>query len=442
VRKILECPSCGAKFPPFPPRLSCDACGSPLIPRIIDLRLKDVHRKINYGGIWVFKDFLISGGKSEVTLGEGLTPLIKAVRLGEYLGLSNVLIKDESRNPLGTFIDRGSATLMSVALNLRFKKVVVASLGDLGISISAYARKAKIKSYVVMPHSITPSKAYQVLVLADKVEFTSSYEEAIGKVLKTKDSLQVTPLNPYLLDGYRTIYYEIYSELGRHPDVLIVPVGDGALMTALWYALKDLGGKSMIIGVKGCSSTPLLRDISVEKPLYERVIKDILQDSGGFIIEVCDKDVIEAIKLLANSEGLLVEPVGVSSIAGLMKLSINDELPSNKLVVTLITGGALRDASILRLLTDKHIMQEEGLKIGFTKLKILEILVSRGPLHPYAIWKILRDNYGIKISLRVLYQHIEELERLGLIKVNNYERVRGRVRKIYEVTSKGVKLLR
>jgi len=442
VRKVLKCPSCGTEYPPFPPKLNCDNCGSPLIPRIMNLKFEDVYRRVSYGGIWVFKDLLVSSGKSEVTLGEGLTPLIKAVRLGEYLGLSNVLIKDESRNPLGTFIDRGSATLMSVALNLGFKKVVVASLGDLGISISAYARKAKIKSYVIMPHSITPSKAYQALVLADKVEFTSSYEEAIRKVLKTKDSLQVTPLNPYLLDGYRTIYYEVYSELGKHPDVLIVPVGDGALMTSLWYALKDLGGKTMIIGVKGCSSTPLLKDICVEKPLYERVIKDILQDSDGFIVEVCDKDVIEAVKLLANNEGLLIEPVGVSSIAGLVKLSINDELPSNKLVVTLITGGALRDASILRLLTDKHIMQEEGLKIGFTKLKILEILVSQGPLHPYAIWKVLRDSYGIKISLRVLYQHIEELERLGLIKISNYERIGGRVRKVYEVTSKGVKLLR
>ncbi len=442
MRKVLKCPSCGTEYPPFPPKLNCDNCGSPLIPRIMNLKFEDVYRRVSYGGIWVFKDLLVSSGKSEVTLGEGLTPLIKAVRLGEYLGLSNVLIKDESRNPLGTFIDRGSATLMSVALNLGFKKVVVASLGDLGISISAYARKAKIKSYVIMPHSITPSKAYQALVLADKVEFTSSYEEAIRKVLKTKDSLQVTPLNPYLLDGYRTIYYEVYSELGKHPDVLIVPVGDGALMTSLWYALKDLGGKTMIIGVKGCSSTPLLKDICVEKPLYERVIKDILQDSDGFIVEVCDKDVIEAVKLLANNEGLLIEPVGVSSIAGLVKLSINDELPSNKLVVTLITGGALRDASILRLLTDKHIMQEEGLKIGFTKLKILEILVSQGPLHPYAIWKVLRDSYGIKISLRVLYQHIEELERLGLIKISNYERIGGRVRKVYEVTSKGVKLLR
>jgi len=440
VKKILECPSCGARFPPFPPRLSCEICGSPIIPRIVDLQLKNIYGW--HEGIWAFRDFLVSSGENEVSLGEGLTPIIKAANLGKFLGLNNVLIKDESRNPLGTFIDRGSATLISVALNLGFKKITVASLGDLGISTSAYAKKAGIMSYVVMPHTITPSKAYQALVLADKVEFTLSYNEALRKVMEAKNSLKVTPLNPYLLDGYRTIYYEIYLELKKHPDILVIPIGDGALVTALWYALKDLGGKPVVIGVKGCSPTPILRDISVERPLYEQVIKDILRESDGFIIEVCDEDVIEAVKLLALNEGLLIEPVGASSIAALMKLSNNGELPSTKLVVTLITGGSLRDTSILRLLTDKHVLQQEELKIGFTKFKILEALTSQGPLHPYAIWKILRDNYGIKISLRALYQHIEELERLGLIRISSYERVSGRVRKIYEVTPKGVKLLR
>jgi len=450
LRYVLKCPICGKEYTPHPLHVRCRECNSPLVPTIsnidiryvLGLRIKDTNL-----GVWNFESLLVSNSfvkenYNRITMGEGVTPLLHVKNLGKMLGVDNVLIKDESRNPTGTFIDRGASTLITLVSNAGFRKVSVASLGDLGISVSAYARRAGMKVRVVMPHKVTPSKAYQTLLLADDVEFVSTYEEAISKVMKLRKSFPVTPLNPYLLDGYKTIYYEIFLSLKRHPDVLIVPIGDGALLTAIWFSIKELKGDVTIVGVKGCSSTVILKDISVEKPLYEPLIKDIVKESNGLVIDICEDDVLKATRILSLSEGILVEPVGASSIAALIKLTERNLISSKDIVIALITGGSLRDTAILRLLSNRQLISGDELRIGFTKSKILEALVIYGPLHSYAIWKIIREKYGIKVSLRVIYQHMEELEKLGLVKIHSYKRVSGRMRKIYEVTRKGMLYLR
>ena len=443
MRKVLECIKCGERYEPYPIKLSCPKCGGPLIPKNIP-GIDGLRRELLDQGVWTFRKYLISasGERLGVTLGEGLTPLIEAKNLKDYLGIRGVILKDESRNPLGTFIDRGSATLVTTALNSGYNRLSIASLGDLGISVSAYARRAKIRTHVIMPHSVSPSKAYQTLILAHKVEFTQTYEDALKKVARLKESLPVTPTNPYLLDGYRTIYYEIFLKLSKHPSTLIVPIGDGALLTMVWQALRELGGSSRVIGVKGCSSTPILKDISVDKPLLQDAVNEVIRDSNGLIITVCEGEVLSSIKLLAELEGMLIEPTGASSLAALIKLHSMGELSRDDEVVVLLTGSSLSDTSILRLIADKHVKYFDEIKIGYTKLKILEILTLQGPLHPYAIWKILRNSYGVKVGLRTLYQHMEELERLGFVRVSSFKSIGGRIRKIYEVTTKGLMILK
>ena len=442
--RYLECIRCGKTYEPSNAILRCSYCDSPLIPRIKGLSLAHIVMKQSNvtSGIWYLSDVLVSNPKYRVSLGEGLTPLISMNNLSKEYSLGNILMKDESRNPTGTFIDRGSAVAISVAYSLGYRKVSVASLGDLGVSVSAYARRSGMKSHVLLPQAVIPSKAYQTLILADKVDFVGSYEEALNKVMKYRRSFPITPLNPYLLDGYRTLCYEVISQLRKAPDAIIIPIGDGALLTTFWYVLKDLGLKSMIIGVRGSTASPILRDIYVEKPLFSDVIKEVIEESEGLIIEVCESDVFNAMKELARCEGILLEPVGASSLAALMKLTLKGELSSKSLVVTIATGGALRDTSILRLLSEGKVPQPNGVKIGFTKSKILELLISKGPLHPYAIWKLLKDTYDIKISLRSLYQHMEELEKLGFVRVSGYSRVGKRIRKIYEVTPEGINMIR
>jgi len=450
VRRVLKCLECNEEFKPLLIMnneliTSCPKCGSVLIPTIYWEGKPLFTFKKGLYGIWALSDVLVSNYKDLITLHEGLTPVLLANELGNYLGIKSLIIKDESRNPTGTFIDRGVVTAVATAKQLGIKYVASASLGDLGVSVSTYARRFGLKSLIVMPDSVSPIKAYQSIALADKVKFVSNYEEALSKVLKSR-YFPIIPTNPYLLDGYRTLYYEIViNELlnkSVSPSIIIVPVGDGALVTTIWNCIKELGNSATIYAVKASSRTPLLRDIYVEKPLLGNVVNEIIKEVGGKVIEVSESEVIKAIRYLVKFEGILTDPVGASTIAALTKLVSNGTVTSSDRVLAVMTSGGLSDVAILRSVCGHEAENVLGINIGFTKLKILELIAIKGALHPYAIWKELRNKYGIKVSLRVLYQHVSELERNGLIRRVGEVRVDGRVRKLYEVTNKGLMIIR
>ncbi|MCD6341220.1 MAG: pyridoxal-phosphate dependent enzyme [Desulfurococcales archaeon] len=433
----LKCLKCGTAANPREYVLKCPACGGILVPTVE--RIRDLVRS-DYAGVWSWRKYLMDSS-STVTLGEGNTPLIRSTGIGAAIGVADVFIKNESRNPTGTFLDRGSATLTSAALNFGVRKLVIASLGDLGISVASYGRRAKLKSLTYLPLTVAPSKAYQTLLLSDKVVFVSSYEEAVRRALRheSADVMPVTPQNPYLLEGYRTIYYEVFYTLRKHPDFIVVPIGDGGLYTMLWVALNELGGDSVVVGVKGKRDSPLMKDIAVEKPLLWDLVEMAVRDCDGFIVEVDEEDIIEAARLLAKKEGMLAEPAGAAAIAALIKAHSKFDRKSS--IVAIVTGAALTDTAALKALIGRSIELMDVQKIGFTKALILEILVTHGPLHAYALWKVIREYHGLRISLRALYQHMKELEDLGMVKVVAEEVVEGRRRKVYEVTEKGIKAI-
>jgi len=434
----LECLRCGVLVDPRKYVLSCPNCSGVLVPTVG--RINELIRGGEVG-IWAWQAYLMPRSR-KVTLGEGSTPLIRSVGLGRMMDIAEVLIKNEAKNPTGTFLDRGSATLTSAALEFRVNRLAIASLGDLGISVASYCRRASLKCLTYLPLSTTPSKVYQTLLLSDKVVFVSSYEEAIRRVMKYEplDIMPTIPTNPYLLEGYRTIYYEIFDFLKEHPDFLVVPVGDGGLYTMLWVALRELGGDSVIVGVKSRYDSPLVKDIAVEKPLLQDLMEVAIKDCGGFIIEVSESDLIEATRLLAREEGLIAEPAGAAAIAALIKSQ--NSFDRNSKVVAVVTGAALTDAATLRIIVNnKHLEVTDFLRVGFTKSLILEVLAVHGPMHVYALWKIIREYRGLKLSLRALYQHVKELERLGMVRVVSEEVVEGRRRKVYEVTEKGLKVI-
>jgi len=434
---VLKCSRCGAVQDPLAYMLKCPVCNGTLIPTV-----EKVHElvKENETGVWSWGNYLMNSS-STVSLGEGNTPLIKSVNVGVVVGVNNVYIKNESKNPTGTFLDRGSATLASAAMTFKIRKLIIASLGDLGISAASYGRRAGLKTLTYLPLSVAPSKAYQTLLLSDKVVFVSEYEEAIERTLKHRsgDVMPVTPQNPYLLQGYRTIYYEIFYELRKHPDYIVVPVGDGGLYTMLWVALRELGGDTVVVGVKGRHDSPLMKDIAVKKPLLWDLVESAIKECGGFIIEVSEDDIVEAARLLARTEGMLAEPAGAAPIAALIKASSKFDRKST--IVAVVTGSALADTATLRALINKFIEVSGIKKIGFTKALILEILATHGSLHVYALWKVIREFRGLRISLRALYQHMKELESLGMVRVVAEEVVEGRRRKVYEITEKGIKAI-
>ncbi len=435
MKARLKCVRCGEEFNVFSGLTQCPKCGGELIPELRCLKPEPVGGK----GVWAWSNVLVTGVfERKVTLMEGNTPLIRALELERRLGLRRIFLKDESRNPTGTFIDRGAATLATAALGLGIMRLVTASLGDLGVSIAAYARRAGIRCKVLMPSTSPPTKIYQSLALSSSLELVSSYEEAVDKALRygaREGSMPVTSKNPYLLDGYRTLPLEVVRELGSSPDVILVPVGDGSLAYAVWQVINALGGNSRLVGVKASSKSPILKDVSVEKPLMLKLLKEALESTGGFIVEVSEREVVSALKLLADCEGLLVEPAGATAIAALANLS--RELPSNSSVVAVMTGGPARDPAALSLLVEGRELKSVK-RIGSTKIKILEILAMEGPLHPYATWKLLTERYGLRISLRSIYQHFNELVKSELI-----EPVKGEGRRhLFRITSKGLEMIR
>jgi len=437
MRNELICVECGRTYPVLSGKVKCD-CGGQLVPT----PPKNLQR-VNAPGIWSWEKTLVTSSFDEkVTLYEGNTPLVQASRLAKELNLKEIYLKDESRNPSGTFIDRGSATLATAAKSLHLARLVTASLGDLGISVATYSRRAGLRCKVVMPSYITPVKAYQTAMLADNIEYVENYKESISKTWKyglAPANMPVTPQNPFLLDGYRTLATEILADLrDRKPGVILVPVGDGALAYATLQIVSKFSPDTTVIGVRASSKSPLLKDVAVDNPLFADLLDELMNKSGGFMVEVGEDDVVFALKLLAKSEGMLTELAGATSVAALIKLS--NDLRSTLPIVSIISGGPARDPAVLRMIVSEgHPKYLPG--IGFTKTKILEILALQGPLHPYAVWKILRSEYGVNVSLRSIYQHFSELSEMRLV-TGTEEKKGKRRRKVFRITDYGLSLIR
>jgi len=430
---ILKCPNCEFVSSTLNERSTCPECGTPLVPRIIGIKEK-IPRETTGNGIWTWKKYLAYVPTQKITLWEGRTPIIRARNLEELYGLEGIYIKDESRNPSGTFIDRGAAIAVSWAKNLGKRRIIIPSLGDFGVSLSAYARKAGLKSTVYSVKSLPTSKYYQTLLLADSVKFYSTYEEVLNKVSKitSKIAYSLLPEDPRLIDGYRTLAYEIIRDMGKAPETIVVPVGNGTLISALWSAFDDFGYHPVFIGIRGGMEDIIIRDIYVEKPRFIDVINSFLKESGGKIVDITPQQALKASNDLALYEGLFLEPAGASVLHALSLESL--EPP----IVLITTGARLRDPMIIKLLMEAKRGVSYGKGLGVTKLKILEIIALKREAYPYELWKTLREDYGIHIALRNVYMHIKDLEEGGYIKKVKEEKINGRKTTVYTITRKGL----
>ncbi|MEM1619262.1 MAG: pyridoxal-phosphate dependent enzyme [Fervidicoccaceae archaeon] len=429
----LQCPVCGsAKEMELGRSLGiarCESCDSPLVPRLAglggapDLSPREVAR-------------ILCGGGEPISLGEGGTPLVP------LRSDPTVLAKLEGSNPTGTFIDRGSAVLATVLRARGIERIVVASLGDLGVSASTYARRAGL-SCTVYTTSITPySKIYQAALLAERVFVASSYAEALQRARRAErpGCALVSADHHLLLAGYETILYEARRSFGSSFKTIVVPLGDGALLAALYAASLELREPATFVCARGSRESPLLRDVRVEEPLFGSLVEKIVNELGGLVVEVSEDEVLEAVSTAARSEGLLLDASGATVFAAMQRVP---DLKRPALVVA--TGGPRSDPLALWLAA-KLREQHGGLPVefieslGFTKMRILEVLATRGPAHPYAAWRALRSSCGLDVSLRTVYQHFEELQKMGLVECK-YDESSARRRKLCEATRRGLEAL-
>ncbi len=433
----LKCVQCHTEFPIYPPKDTCDKCGGILEYTVIS---RKNHAKTFSGKLrfWRYES-LLPPVQNIMSLGEGGTPLHKAERLETKLGLRQLYLKDETRNPTNSFRDRAAALLTSNALDLKYDTVICATNGNLGASMAAYSAKAGLTFHAIVPKLVDVGKLAQMLVYDAVIEeYGETVDDSISKAqifANETGCYQATAgLNPLIIEAQKTIAYEVYEQMGV-PDWFIVPVGGGGTIYSIWKGFKELKELRMtkslprMIGIqpKGCApitetfmkkssklvkiSKPSTRALAVlvVNPIYGRLAIGAIEESHGTTSAVSDPDILEAELQIAKFEGIFAEPASSASIAALRGLIDDGKICRSESVVCLITGSGLKATDILHAVTKKRKTAVLGLEIS-TKEKILRILDQRDT-YGYDIWKKL----GKTMTRAAIYQHLNELLAKGMI---------------------------
>lgn len=379
----LECIDCGAEYNPQMVIYTCHKCGGLLavkydfsrIPPNIESEWKD--RSLS---VWKYAELLPVEDKTKiVTLGEGGTSLNRCAKLSEMIGIKNFFAKNEGENPTGSFKDRGMTVGVSKAVELRMRKVMCASTGNTSASLAAYAARAGLECMVLIPSGkVAFGKLTQAIVHGAKVvQIRGNFDQALQIVQELclkRPVYLLNSLNPFRLEGQKTAVFEIRDQLdGQVPDKLVLPVGNAGNISAYWKGFKELrelglaDGLPQMVGIQAERAAPIadsmrkgLKEVKfVEKP--ETVATAIrigspvnwkkavaaVKESNGLVETVSDAEILEAQRLLAQLEGLFVEPASAASVAGLIKLAKKGLVDKYETVVCVLTGHGLKDPEVV-----------------------------------------------------------------------------------------------
>lgn len=438
---------------------TCETCGSALLreeARSADVSKVDLESLPQ--GVWRYRGFLPEVRTEDIiSLGEGATPLLRAERLGAELGQRNILIKDESRNPTGSFMDRGTTVLVSIAKGRGVKECGCVTTGNLGASLAAYCAKAGMGARIRVNPNTDQGKLYQMLAYGAEIDTALPPAAA-------KRTLLVTAGNPYLLEGEKTTGFEIVSELGwRAPDVVVVPVGTGGHLSMIWRSFIELSDAGLLkrldcrlVGVKleepyprarvPSSESLRLAELAESVPFFRKAAEGAIADSHGFSLTISAGETISATGLLAKTEGIFAEPSAASVVAALGRAIKEGRVDRSETVACVITGAGLKDPkAVSRLAKEtRRIVAGETYalpspQIGETKLALLRLL-GGAPNYGYE----LRRELGLerRISTASVYQHLLELEGFGMVRRRGSVTAKGRERVMYEITRRGSEYLR
>lgn len=300
-----------------------------------------------------------------VTLGEGGTPLVYACTLSEMLN-NQVYLKVEGANPTGSFKDRGMTVAISKAAEVGAKAVICASTGNTSAAATAYAVKAGMKSAVLIPDGkIAMGKLAQAIVHgASVLQVNGNFDDCLvlAQDLANKYPVAlVNSVNPDRIEGQKTASFEIVDCLGDAPDLHVLPVGNAGNITAYWKGYVEYKNDAVstklpqMWGYQAAGAAPIVDGAPVLKP--ETIATAIRignpaswkqaiaarDESKGRIGKVTDEQILQVYHLLAEKEGVFVEPSSAAGVAGLIQAKANNDLPSGKVIVITVTGNGLKD---------------------------------------------------------------------------------------------------
>jgi threonine synthase len=375
----LRCRECGTAYP-ADARSVCEECFGPLEPAYdYDAIAAAVSRESVASGpasLWRYAPLLPATTEDRVDLGDGFTPLRRAHRLGAELGLPNLWIKDETRNPTHSFKDRVVSVALTKAREFGFETVACASTGNLAHAVAAHAAAAGLKAVTFVPAGLESGKLAATAVYgATLVEVDGTYDdvnrlcgEASGEYPWAFVNVN---LRPYYAEGSKTIAYETAEQLGwRAPDHVVVPIASGALLTRVGKAFRELHMVKLldeppavrVSGAQGVGCAPvaeafargdedvrpvrypdtLAKSLAIGDPADGPYALREVRSSGGAVGEATDPEIVEAVGLLARTEGIFAETAGGVTIAVLAKLAASGVVRPDETVVAYVTGMGLK----------------------------------------------------------------------------------------------------
>ena len=371
----LVCVNCGATYPADEILYNCTKCGHLLavkyqLDKISVSRAAWNQRPLS---VWRYKE-LLPVTIPPVTLNEGGTPLYHLKKLGAEMGLPHLYAKHEGMNPSGSFKDRGMTVGVSMAIQLGKKSVACASTGNTSASLAVYAAKAGIPAVVLLPAGkVAVGKVAQALMHGAKViSVRGNFDRALEMVhdLCLSHGLYLlNSINPYRLEGQKTIGFEALDQLGEIPDRFVLPVGNAGNISAVYKGfleLQELGfidRLPMMTGIQAQGSSPVVRAIRENLPVVipeanpETIATAIrigapvnaekaltaIRMTGGLAETVTDEEILRMQRDLARKEGIGVEPASAASVAGIRKLVENGMIDRNEKIVCVVTGHLLKD---------------------------------------------------------------------------------------------------
>lgn len=304
-----------------------------------------------------------------ITLYEGDTLLVLARRLQNELGIrARVYLKLEGLNPTGSFKDRGMTVAISKAVEEGARAVICASTGNTAASAAAYAAKAGLKCFVLIPEGkIAKGKLAQAMIHgASVIQVKGNFDEALQMAREACDLKPITlvnSINPYRIEGQKTAAFEIVDALGRAPDYHFIPVGNAGNITAYWKGYKEYRLRKekllpRMMGFEARGAAPIVRRrviknpetiataIRIGNPALWREAEKARDESDGEIDMVSDREILAAYRILARYEGVFCEPASAASVAGLAKVAKRKQFREDQIIVCTLTGHGLKDPEI------------------------------------------------------------------------------------------------
>ena len=371
----LVCVHCKATYPADEIIYNCKKCGHLLAVKypLDEITVNKATWNKRPLSVWRYRE-LLPVQIDPITLQEGGTPLYHLKRLGDEMGLAHLYAKHEGMNPSGSFKDRGMTVGVSMALQLGKKSVACASTGNTSASLAVYAAKAGIPAVVLLPAGkVAVGKIAQALMHGAKViSIRGNFDRALEMVHElclTHGLYLLNSMNPYRLEGQKTIGFEAVDQLGYVPDRFVLPVGNAGNISAVYKGLielRDLGfidRLPMMTGIQAAGSSPIVRAIRENLPVVipeehpETVATAIrigapvnaekaltaIRMTGGLAESVTDDEILRMQRDLARKEGIGVEPASAASVAGIRKLVEQGAIDRDERIVCVVTGHLLKD---------------------------------------------------------------------------------------------------